>query len=247
MKKLYEKNELNFSLLWIGLYVVLGSMAENLSQDIGIQKIISVPVNLIISVIILVFINKNGLKEKYGLCKNNTDLKKYLYFIPLLILISANLWSGVQMKYSVLESVLHVVSMIGVGFLEEIIFRGFLFKAICKSNVKRAVIISSVTFGIGHIVNLLNGADTFSTICQICYAIAIGFLFTIIFLRSRNLIPCIITHQAVNSLSAFAGERSDNFEMILSVVLIVVSFAYSTFILIKTKPATTNNTVLAES
>lgn len=247
MKKLYEKNELNFSLLWIGLYVVLTSMAENLSQDIGIQKIINVPSGIIMSVIILVFINKNGLNEKYGLCKSNTDPKKYLYFTPLLILVSANLWSGVQMKYSVLESVLHVLSMFCVGFLEEIIFRGFLFKAMYKSNVKRAVIVSSVTFGIGHIVNLLNGADTFSTILQICYAIAIGFLFTIIFLRSGNLIPCIITHGIINSLSAFAGERSDTFETLLSVVLIVVSFAYSAFILIKTSTETSDKTVLTKS
>lgn len=238
MKKLYEKNELTFSLIWIGLYVVLSSIAENISQDLGIHKIINMPVGVIMTTVILVFISKNGLTEKYGLGKLNVDFGKYLYFIPLLILVSTNLWSGVRMNVSVPESVFHVVSMLCVGFLEEIIFRGFLFRAMCKNNVKRAVIVSSVTFGIGHIVNLLNGADTFSTILQICYAVAIGFLFTIIFLRSGNLLPCIIAHGVINSLSVFAGEKSDTLLLIISVVLIIVSLTYSAFILAKTKKVT---------
>lgn len=32
---------------------------------------------------------------------------------------------------------------------------------------------SKANFGIGHIVNLLNGAEVLSTILQICYAVAI--------------------------------------------------------------------------
>ncbi len=32
MRKLYEKNALTFALVWIGIYVVLLSMAENLSD-----------------------------------------------------------------------------------------------------------------------------------------------------------------------------------------------------------------------
>ena len=48
--------------------------------------------------------------------------------------------------------------MLCVGFLEEVIFRGLLFTAIARNNIKSAVIISSVTFGIGHIINLFNGS-----------------------------------------------------------------------------------------
>ncbi len=66
--------------------------------------------------------------------------------------------------------------MIFVGFLEEIIFRGFLFRGIAKDNLKEAVIISSVTFGIGHIVNLLNGYDILKNSIQIVFAVAVGFM-----------------------------------------------------------------------
>ena len=65
--------------------------------------------------------------------------------------------------------------MLCVGFLEEVIFRGLLFQAIAKDNIKSAVIISSVTFGIGHIINLFNGSgmDLVNNLCQIVFAFAI--------------------------------------------------------------------------
>ena len=43
--------------------------------------------------------------------------------------------------------------MLCVGFMEEVIFRGLLFKAIAKDNAKMAIVISSVTFGLGHVLN----------------------------------------------------------------------------------------------
>ena len=119
--------------------------------------------------------------------------------------------------------------MINVGFIEEIIFRGFLFKMMAKDNIKSAIIISAITFGIGHIVNLLNGADLIPTLMQICYAISIGYLFVIIFYKSKSLIPCIITHSLVNSLSIFNVENSISL-YVSSVFLIIVPFVYAIYI-----------------
>lgn len=91
--------------------------------------------------------------------------------------------------------------MINVGFIEEVIFRGFLFKMMAKENVKRAMIVSALTFGIGHIVNLLNGAEFVSTIMQVCYVVCLGYLFVVIFYKSKFLIPCIVIHGVINSLA----------------------------------------------
>ena len=71
--------------------------------------------------------------------------------------------------------------MLNIGFIEEIIFRGFLFKMMAKDGLKSAIIVSSLTFGLGHIVNLLNGADFIPTLMQVCYAVSIGYLFVVIF------------------------------------------------------------------
>ena len=59
------------------------------------------------------------------------------------------------------------------GYIEEIFFRGFLFRGMAKENLRSAIIVSAVTFGAGHIVNLANTADTLGVLLQIAYAIAI--------------------------------------------------------------------------
>ncbi|MDE6641712.1 MAG: CPBP family intramembrane metalloprotease [Acetatifactor sp.] len=236
MKKIYDKNELSFALIWIGIYVVLMSAAENVSKSIGTAKAVTAPICIVLTLIIYLWIRRNDLKKKYGICQFEASAKKYLYFIPLVLLASTNLWWGFQLNLSLFESVLYVLSMLCVGFLEEVIFRGFLFKAICKTNVKQAIIISSVTFGLGHIVNLLNGRDIPETLIQICYAVAIGFLFTIIFYKGKSLWPCIITHSVINSLSAFANESAVTIHTHLAgcIFLCVVSIGYALYILKKT-------------
>ena len=118
--------------------------------------------------------------------------------------------------------------MINIGFIEEIIFRGFLFKMMSKDNVKIAIIVSSITFGMGHIINLFNGAQIIQTLLQICYATSVGYLFVTIFHKSKSLIPCIITHSLVNSLSIFNIETSTFY--ISSIFLIIVPLVYAIYI-----------------
>ena len=230
MTRLYKKNELTFALLWIGLYVVLFSVADNISSELGVHKIINAPMGVIVTAVLAGWIAKNGLQEKYGLLKSEAPGRRNLFYLPLALIASVNLWVGCQMNVSALETVLHVISMLCVGFMEEIIFRGFLFKAISKENLTRGIIISSVTFGIGHIVNLLNGEAFLPTLMQIGYAVALGYLFTILFLKTGSLVPCIVTHGVINSLSAFAPERSNAQLGVISVILIVIALAYAWWI-----------------
>lgn len=239
MKKLYEKNELYFTLIWIGVYVFLMSAADSISQTIGTEKLATAPVCIALSLTIYLWIRKNDLGKKYGLCRPDMDPKKYLYFIPLVLLASTNLWRGFHLNMTLAESALYVVSMLCVGFLEEVIFRGFLFRALCRTdNITLAVIISSLTFGFGHIVNLLNGRNIPETLMQICYAAAIGFLFTILFYRGKSLWPCIITHGVINSLSAFADKADGTIQAGLAacIFLCVVSAGYALYILKSSKP-----------
>ena len=242
MKKLYNKSELWFSIIWIIAYVVLFSIADGLSEKTGYMKSITVLVGILLSTIIIIFLKKNNLLEKYGLCSFKGNLKSFLYFIPLLAILTVNLWNGVRMNTSVINTILFITSMICVGFLEEIIFRGFLFVGMSQNSIKSAIVVSSITFGIGHIVNLLNGGDFVPTLLQVFYAIAIGFLFTIMFYKSKSLIPCIIVHAVFNSLSIFSVENSSmTLDIITAVFLCVVSIGYALWILKKTKTIKTEN------
>ena len=235
MKKIYDKNELNFALIWIGIYIVLLSIGDSISNMIGVEKLVTAPICIILTLILYLWINHNGLKRKYGLCPLEATAKQYLYFIPLILLVSTNLWWGFRMNLTVIESILYVISMLCVGFLEEVIFRGFLFKAMCQTHVKQAIIISSVTFGFGHIVNLLNGREVMATLLQICYAIAIGFVFTIIFYKGKSLWPCIITHSIFNSLSAFTNSEPKWRGPANAIILCLISLSYAIYIINKTK------------
>ena len=68
MKKIYDKNELNFALIWIGIYVVLASIGDSISGSVGVTKLFTAPICIILTIIIYIWIRKNELKEKYGLC-----------------------------------------------------------------------------------------------------------------------------------------------------------------------------------
>lgn len=233
MYRLYKKDEVKFSLVWIIAYVALLSVADNLSGSLGFEKIITAPVCIVFVLFIIGFIKKYNLSERYGLCSFKGSQKNYLYFIPLGFITSVNLWNGVAINISAFEIVLFIISMLCVGFIEEIIFRGFLFKAMSRDNLKSAVFVSSITFGMGHIVNLLNGRDLIPTLLQTCYAAAIGFMFTIIFYKGKSLWPCIIAHGILNSLAIFAVQRTQMLSIITSIVLCAISLLYALWILKK--------------
>jgi len=85
VKRLYYKNELLFALLWIAIYVLLMSISDYFSVLVGIEKVFTAPIILIIAMFLLVWIKKEKLSEKYGLVKTKFSSKTYLWFIPLAI------------------------------------------------------------------------------------------------------------------------------------------------------------------
>lgn len=69
LKKLYEKSKIWFSVVWIIAYVVLASTGDNISENLGIDKIVTLLILIAMSVGLYFFVRKNGLTEKYGICK----------------------------------------------------------------------------------------------------------------------------------------------------------------------------------
>ena len=204
MKKFYEKSEIAFAIFWIVLYTVSMGILRNLGDDSPFMTAGLV----VISVLMLLFVWKNGLLTKYGLsgwAKNNRAM---LWFLPLWVVTSINLWGGVAPRFPMPGQLFVVASMVFVGFAEEMIFRGFLFKAMLKNGrVKTAVIVSSVSFGIGHILNLFTGHDLAETLMQVAFAVAYGFLVTMTFYKSGSLLPCILSHSLFDVFAEFVPEN----------------------------------------
>ena len=239
MDKIYKKNEVTFAIVCIVIYVVGTSIMEALSEKIGIYKLASMIFHIAFTLLLLLWLKKNDLLKKYGLYSPMYPMHKAWFFIPLIVIACSKLLFGFTLKYSFPETIFFFVSMMCVGFLEEIIFRGFLFLGMARNNIKSAIIVSSITFGIGHIVNLLNGKEVFETLLQIIFALAVGFMLVALFYKGKSLVPCIIFHSLNNALSAFSNEGAsakffggEQQELIITVVIsVVICAVYSIYLM----------------
>lgn len=208
MTNLYRKNELAFALAWIAVYIAGTCIAETLNETLSVFKVFSALVHAGLSIFALMWLKRNGLFEKYGLFLPRYRLSRAWFFLPLAAVGLYKLYFSPAPWYSAADTVFFVISMLCVGFLEELIFRGFLFRTLERENLTRAIIISSLTFGIGHIVNLLNGQSLSDTAWQILFAVIVGFSLVILFHKGGSLIPCIVFHGVFNALSAVANDEA---------------------------------------
>ena len=239
MKRLYEKSEIWFAVAWIIAYCVLLSLGDNISAELGLINVATLPIALALSFVLYLFMKRNGLLEAYGLCKSKVPASKVLFYIPVLVMLTANLWYGIGIYVSPVEAICYVLTMFCVGFLEEVIFRGLLFNAMRKDGVKFAILVSSLTFGMGHIINLFNGSGTeiLSNLLQVVYATAAGFMFVMIYYKTESLIVCIVAHGVFNALSVFVNEAAvtDIMQILSCVFLIVVCGGYGAYLAKKQK------------
>lgn len=218
MMKLYQKSELTFAIACIVGYVLVNGNLRTLGDDSPAMAIGLVAIALVL----FLFVQKNGLLAQYGLDGWAKNSRQMLYFVSLWIVSSGNLWGGFSPYYQGLGLACAMVSFALVGFVEELIFRGFLFKAMLKDgNVKRAIAISSITFGVGHIVNLLTGHALAETLIQIVFAVAIGFVFTMVYYKCGSLLPLILAHSTIDVLSVFAADNATAHLVYIGVTLLI--------------------------
>ena len=227
MRKLYEKNRILFAVLCIVLYCVVMSY---LKGNFGYQSIAMLLGITAFANGIIFFVKRNHLEKECGIASWPKDTKRFLYFIPMWILATGNLWDGFALSYHGIELVIAVLSMILVGFVEEMLFRGFLFSAmLSKERAAVAIIVSSLTFGMGHIINLFTGQTNFETILQVIFAVSWGFILTFVFYKSGSIFPCIIAHSMIDAFSMFGADNA-LVDQIYVGVTIVVAIVYCIYL-----------------
>ena len=89
------------------------------------------------------------------------------------------------------------------GFGEEIMFRGlgvanYMRKIQSAGQIKVIFWLSSIVFGLIHLMNILAGGDPMAVIIQAIYATGVGMLFGAVYLRTGNLWPTILGHWSVD-------------------------------------------------
>ncbi len=108
-----------------------------------------------------------------------------------------------------------VVAVIGAPLIEEIVFRGIVFRSLRRvSPPWVAILVSSVLFGLYHMNTV-----------QIVYATLMGLVAGIIYEKSNNLLFPILVHVANNLVAAIQGfipfESGDIIMNVISLIMII--------------------------
>lgn len=231
MNRILKKNAILHAIAWIGIYIGCVNVFDILSESVGVLNLITSLGLSGLSILLVLYLKKQNKLDELGLKHvNKLDYKKMLYFIPLVILAISQFTGKLNTSIELNQIVIFGLLMINVGFIEEVIFRGLLFKAIKdKSGFVRAILISGITFGLGHIVNLMRGMAVENQVEQIILAIVIGILLALIVEITHSLIPGIIFHILFNfSSTIMVFETKSEFYLLISIL--VISIGYSLYL-----------------
>lgn len=126
-----------------------------------------------------------------------SDLR--FYWIPLLPLLPVAVAAIIGISRMRFDEVLFFAILAClIGFVEEVFFRGLILRALASAGLWRGAVVSSIVFGVMHLLNLLFGADLVATLLQTVYATAMGFGFAAVTLRTGSLWPLIAIHAAID-------------------------------------------------
>lgn len=223
-----ERKPILHTIVWIMVYIVGVNIGDGFEAQTGIPNLVTALLLVVLSGVLFAYIKRNGWVERLGLKRiRKEDMKQALYFVPLLLLVLFQFSSGLDPSLGAMDIAVFCLLMSGVGFIEEVLFRGFLYQAIeTRSGVRRAVLISGITFGIGHIVNLTRGYGYAEQLGQVIVAVAIGITLALIVALTRNIVPGILFHILFN-ISGSVTRQDTGWETMLAVAIVVLSLGYA--------------------
>jgi len=233
MNKLMEKNAVRHAVIWIVLYVLMVNVGEVLSEKVGTVSAVTSVFVILFSLLLLNYLKKNHWMKKFGLKKiTKEDFEKTLLYLPLVFIALIQFANGIDSSISIETLFISCLLMIGVGFIEELIFRGFLMEAIWKkSGMIRAILISGIAFALGHIVNLFRGYGYVEQLTQILLAAGIGIVLALIVAITKNLVPGILFHIVFNISGTISNQSDTALVPYILISILVVCVGYSLYLM----------------
>lgn len=160
-----------------------------------------------------------------------SELKGLLYLIPMILIALSGCINGVDFGQSgyIIAS---LVLTIGVGFSEEIYFRGIILGIWLKNRGKtQAIVISSILFGVTHLLNVLGGASIVATILQIFFAFFYGIVMAFVMIRMKSIWSCMFLHFLHDFCSFIGRDVPPVAEIILGASQAVVLLAFVVYLI----------------
>ena len=206
----YVETVVETVVIWVILYGIIYSFSEYCSNLFGVNHILTIFATMLYIVALLIFLKKQKRLSVYGLC-----LPKYWresnigWLIPLLTFPLANIY--LQRDQTIFQNswIIFILTLFTV-FLEEFFFRGYLLAYLWRKFGTRSkwigMIVSSLLFGMFHIVNLFQGADLLYTLIQMLCACGVGLCLCVLVLKYKSIFPGIIIHFLINITSSDIGK-----------------------------------------
>ncbi len=185
--------------LSVGMSLVLQIVPED--YNVLVSVLVTQSYFLILAGI-YVFIKRMNLKKELGFC----GYKLSSFFLSLLVLLCAtpmatwlNLFSQLFAKNEIGNSIYELTKVLPIGvavlvigclpgFVEELLYRGIIYRAFRTRSVLTGVIVSALTFGLMHM-----------NFNQMLYAIYLGVLFAFVVEATGSLYSSMILHMLFNA------------------------------------------------
>ena len=230
MRKLQDTKPILHALIWVAIYIVAVNIGDNLGEVVQFPELTSI-VLVVLSIVLIVYLRVGGRLAFYGIRSVQPDtLPLTLFYIPLFAIAFVQYAKGLESGLDLRAVAFAVLLVTAVGFVEELLFRGFLLQALrARRNLTYAIIISGVTFGIGHIVNLLRGWSLTDQAIQIVAAVLIGIALAYCAVLTESILPGVVFHALFN-LSGTLTNHSVLWDSVTVGVIAIVMIVYILFL-----------------
>lgn len=233
-KTLTQRQPVLVSVLWALLLLAFYTLGGIITQINKMNEINSMLVNgaiiwisVFVAVIYLWRSGSNFADRGFRAIQKGANASA-LYYIPAVIMELV----GFAVGFSNLNIRLILVVLfftLAVGFAEEIYFRGFILKALEVKGIKKAILISSVIFGVTHLGNLIGGANVLYTVIQVIFAFVFGIVFAEVFYLTKSLIPVILWHFLHDFTSIIQKDPNINELIVFAAIQTVILIIYAVY------------------
>ena len=230
MRKLQDTKPIWHALIWIAIYMVAVNLGDNFGQQLGVPRLTSI-VLIILSVVLVFYLRGGGRLAFYGVRSVQPGtMPLTLFYIPVFAIAFLQYAKGLASHLDLQALVFAILVVSAVGFIEELLFRGFLLQGLRTSgNLTRAIIISGVTFGLGHIVNLLRGYSLTDQALQLVAAVFIGIALAYCAVLTGSIMPGVLFHVLFN-LSGTITAHSVLWDSVTVGIISIVMIPYILFL-----------------